>query len=395
MPQRNCPFCKAPLDSTQGICPYCGQSIPPVSPEHPEGFQHTPHIQQGQPTPPVWQGQPGQPTQPASPVRPVSGQPQTYPTGNDAGKSQRSNKLLIVLAIVIPIVLLGGGFALYKALTTTDSTRIDSALKAVYSQKYSAAFRKCEKLFEKSSTLDIKDLCSLAICYAEIAEGNNSEVAEARSLTLIRKLVQENNSRITKKLDANVLGLTNDARLELADELYRDGETDAAQALCAEVYGHIKALNFEQKCSLAALFAAIYQETGKLDTKNKCVYLYKETIADDKEKAKSRYARTDSSYGTSIAALAKSSSTKKTTPSVYVNPSLKSVIINGSDVRLRLGPNLNSQVYSDEYGPIHPYNGEYLKYDGETEDFYRVIYDGYTLWVSKLYAIGSSNYYSY
>jgi hypothetical protein len=60
------------------------------------------------------------------------------------------------------------------------------------------------------------------------------------------------------------------------------------------------------------------------------------------------------------------------------------VVIDASQLRLRLGPSLNSDTYKWPDGTNrHPYIGERFLYLGESGDFYQIDFKGEKLWVSK------------
>lgn len=63
------------------------------------------------------------------------------------------------------------------------------------------------------------------------------------------------------------------------------------------------------------------------------------------------------------------------------------VKVNGTHVRLRHSPSLQSKIYSNSNGyPIYPDKGDLLEYTGERGDFYQVRYQGRTLYISKQYS---------
>lgn len=65
----------------------------------------------------------------------------------------------------------------------------------------------------------------------------------------------------------------------------------------------------------------------------------------------------------------------------------QSVVVTGTNVRLRLGPSLNAPTLTNSNGyNIHPQKGEYLTYLGQAGDFYYVNYGGYNVYISKQYA---------
>lgn len=62
------------------------------------------------------------------------------------------------------------------------------------------------------------------------------------------------------------------------------------------------------------------------------------------------------------------------------------VVIDGSELRLRLGPSTNADTFKWGDGTNrHPKVGEKFKYLDESGDFYQIDFHGHHLWVSKLY----------
>ena len=83
-------------------------------------------------------------------------------------------------------------------------------------------------------------------------------------------------------------------------------------------------------------------------------------------------------------------SSSTNTNNTYSNKSTNNpnnyVVIDGSELRLRLGPSLNSDTYKWGDGTNrHPKVGEKFKYLGESGDFYQIDFHGHRLWVSKFY----------
>ena len=63
------------------------------------------------------------------------------------------------------------------------------------------------------------------------------------------------------------------------------------------------------------------------------------------------------------------------------------VVIDGSELRLRLGPSLSADTFKWPDGTNrHPNVGERFKYLGESGDFYQIDFHGNQLWVSKQYS---------
>lgn len=66
--------------------------------------------------------------------------------------------------------------------------------------------------------------------------------------------------------------------------------------------------------------------------------------------------------------------------------STKYVVIDGSGLRLRLGPSTNADTFKWPDGTNrHPKVGDKFLYLGESGDFYQIDFNGTTLWVSKGY----------
>lgn len=63
------------------------------------------------------------------------------------------------------------------------------------------------------------------------------------------------------------------------------------------------------------------------------------------------------------------------------------VVVNGTNVRLRFEPNLNSSYLRYDNGnPRYAPKGTYLTYLGQKGDFYYVQYAGYKVYISKQYS---------
>ena len=73
-------------------------------------------------------------------------------------------------------------------------------------------------------------------------------------------------------------------------------------------------------------------------------------------------------------------------PKIYSNAheGYQVVVIDGSELRLRLGPSTSSDTFKWPDGTNrHPNVGEKFKYLGESGDFYKIDFNGKELWVSK------------
>lgn len=63
------------------------------------------------------------------------------------------------------------------------------------------------------------------------------------------------------------------------------------------------------------------------------------------------------------------------------------VVIDGSQLRLRLGPSTEAETFKWKDGTNrHPKIGEKFNYLGESSEFYQIDFHGHQLWVSKQYS---------
>lgn len=74
----------------------------------------------------------------------------------------------------------------------------------------------------------------------------------------------------------------------------------------------------------------------------------------------------------------------KSSTSESVTETLQHVVIDGTNLRLRYAPHPNAEIYKRIDGTnFHPKKGERFPYKGETDDFYKIDYNGIVLYVSK------------
>lgn len=82
---------------------------------------------------------------------------------------------------------------------------------------------------------------------------------------------------------------------------------------------------------------------------------------------------------------AKANASSKENTIKYSN-SKQHVVIDGSQLRLRLGPSTEAETFKWKDGTNrHPKVGEKFEYLGESGEFYRIDFHGHQLWVSKQY----------
>ncbi len=63
------------------------------------------------------------------------------------------------------------------------------------------------------------------------------------------------------------------------------------------------------------------------------------------------------------------------------------VVINGTNVRLRVGPGTNYKYFTwDDGSPCYLPKGTYLEYKGEANDFYKCMYQGRVVYISKKFS---------
>ena len=81
-----------------------------------------------------------------------------------------------------------------------------------------------------------------------------------------------------------------------------------------------------------------------------------------------------------------SNSNAKENKSTSSYSSARYVVIDGTELRLRLGPSTSADTFKWKDGTNrHPKVGERFKYLGESGDFYQIDFHGHKLWVSKFY----------
>ena len=82
---------------------------------------------------------------------------------------------------------------------------------------------------------------------------------------------------------------------------------------------------------------------------------------------------------------AKANASSKENTIKYSN-SKQHVVIDGSQLRLRLGPSTEAETFKWKDGTNrHPKVGEKFEYLGESGEFYQIDFHGHQLWVSKQY----------
>lgn len=77
----------------------------------------------------------------------------------------------------------------------------------------------------------------------------------------------------------------------------------------------------------------------------------------------------------------------KKVSAIEVDAYARYVVIDGVDLRLRYGPSTSSKTFKYPDGSNrHPKKGSKYRYLGEQDDFYKIDYEGYELWVSKQFS---------
>ena len=108
-----------------------------------------------------------------------------------------------------------------------------------------------------------------------------------------------------------------------------------------------------------------YSETWEVEYKGKVVYISKE------------YAKL----------LKNQTTTTATTTTTPASTGTHWVKVTGTNVRLRTSPSLKGNIFTYSNGaPVYPAKGSLHKYLGSSGDFYKVEYNGYTLYISKQFS---------
>lgn len=77
----------------------------------------------------------------------------------------------------------------------------------------------------------------------------------------------------------------------------------------------------------------------------------------------------------------------KNVSAIEVDAYARYVVIDGVDLRLRYGPSTSSKTFKYPDGSNrHPKKGSKYRYLGEQDDFYKIDYERYELWVSKQFS---------
>lgn len=308
-------------------------------------------------------------------------------------KVAKRKKTLTTVSIVLSVVLVIGGIIAYKIINKPVNERLKSVYSSLLAQNYESAKSECDKVYTGLMGLDEEQKCRLAKYYYVIGANAKNQDAATKFNMVLQQLINSQSDSVDRFLNENFPSETTKARLTDAIKLYKDGKIGEANKICNKVNSNFESLSFVDKCTLASLYAAISKVDDDISNKVKCASLYKQAIAFNPSEANSIFEKNDNEFGTKIATVAKEGENinkAKSTSQMISNDIVKTVVVTGTNVRLRLAPNLQSNVLTNSNGEnVHPEKGEHLKYLGETSEFYRVEYRGQNVWISKQFTVPS------
>lgn len=316
-------------------------------------------------------------------------------------KSVGKTIAIVLISLVVAGGLGFGGYYAYKMLNKPIDERLTDIENYVSTGKYDKALTNADKVYDRLAELDVDQKCMLADYYCQI--GKNAKMPEAtkKYKEIVGKLFKE------------------------ATALCKGVKSKNAKRICLELYGISDNLSLEDKCKLTVFLAKIATDNwSDRELKEKCALLY-DNYANSKEFEKSDIdiLALAEEYDVDLADIVsegryiawgknKSKSKSEYNPETMPNEdmlipiedeyieetpleveekpvqeSFYYVLVTGTDVRLRLGPSLESDVLTDDYGyAIHPEKWDRLEYIDEYDDFYCVRYQGRRVWISKLYS---------
>lgn len=311
---------------------------------------------------------------------------------------KKSGKGGIIAAIVTTaIVLLIAGFFFVRH-QNNPVTQLGKVPMLMDKQNYDQALSLCDNAASSFSSLKNKDRMTLARYYQQLAKATGKESEHQSFLNYIQTLFDSQDIELLDFLDKDFPDEINHLRLVKAQQVYAMGKVGNARDLCQTVAKYADYLAFQDKCNLASLLAAIGQVEKNVSLIQKASVIYNNTLAFNREEANRIYAENNARFKFKIdQAIKKGLKDEPVQETVTYSPAapdtpIRSVIITGTDVRLRKGPGLNYDPIKDFYGKnIHPKKGQRLEYLGETEDFYNVRFKEYDVWVSKAFSLPSND----
>ena len=303
-------------------------------------------------------------------------------------RKAKNARLATILGIIAACLVIAGGIVAFRMLNRPAGERLERAASFISQQDYPTALAEAEKVYKDMQKLNGDQVCQLSVIYnklASISDKAVNETARNHYWPILRSMLASEDIWVQNYCKEHYPDDVVSIRLASAKSLFDNGKLGDAKALCEEINQNRTSLKFEDKCALASLYAAIGKVEDDPVSKGKCAWLYNQAISFNEEKAKALFAKNDATYGINIEEIVNSvRKAAASVPGVSSPQFAKSVVVTGTNVRLRRGPSLQAEILTDFYGKnIHPNKGEYLEYIGEADSFYKVRYHGEEVWISK------------
>lgn len=387
-----CPKCGNLVSDKATVCPSCGSSL---SSDRPNTSMPETPSQKEEDTSAKEDLKNRSSVDSAPPAVPRPTVQTTMPVGSWAseGDEKNNSKKGIISAIVITvIVFIVGAFFLVRFLNS-PSHKLGKVPSLFDKQQYEQVAIICDGVLSSFSSLSDQNKRDLAIYYGQLAQKTDNKDYKKKFSAYIKTLYEQNDSYITQYLDNNYPDETNHIRLLEAYNMYSLGKMGNARTLCNTVSAFSNNLSFADKCDLASLLCAIGTVEEDNNLKKECAVLYAQTCAFNESEALQRYSANDAKLKIDIKSVVKNIKIAPQEQAVVrTSTPIRSVVVTGTNVRVRKGPGLNFDPITDYSGKnIHPDKGQRLEYLGEAEDFYRIKFRGYECWISKQFAVASTD----
>ena len=387
-----CPKCGNLVSDKATVCPSCGTSLTKNS----SGPAPTDNaIQEKEEVAQLATPEKHQSSESKTSVTSTSSVQPSLPSGSwatDIDNHKKGNKGIVVAIVVTAVVFVIGAFFLIRFLNS-PSHKLSKVPGLFDKQQYEQVASICDDVLSSFSSLSDQNKRDLAIYYGQLSRKSDNKDYQNKFASYVKTLYELNDSYITQYLESNYPDEINHIRLLEAYEMYSLGKIGNARDLCNTLNGFANNLSFSDKCDLASLLCAIGSVEDDNNLKKECTVLYTQTCAFNESEAKQRYSMNDEKLKIDIAAIVKNIKIPQQEQAVVrTSAPIRSVVVTGTSVRVRKGPGLNYDPITDYSGKnIHPDKGQRLEYLGEAEEFYRVRFQGHECWISKQFAVASTD----
>ena len=323
-------------------------------------------------------------------------EPENQKTNEDA-----KIKIIIGCSIGLAVIVLLGIILIPRFSSPNSSWEKISSL--IDSHQYEKASLLLQEYTGSVDQLDREEQKQILQYYSAIVQDSNNSDYRKTLLQLLRNLYNKDDQEMSRYLEQTFPDEVNHLQIIIARENYEKGKIGSARDICSALIDNIDYITFEDKCELAVLLCAIGKVDNQLSFLKSGAQLFKKTIAFDQTRASLIYDDANLRYKINIATISKQvdeaieqeNESKLRRPSEVQNKTadkqMRSVVVTGTNVRVRKGPGLEYDPLTDYNGKnIHPTKGQKLEYFGESNGFYQVRFDGNICWISKQFATLSS-----